>query len=270
MRNCLSVGTTVVAGATFLLTACGDSSAPGEPVGVYLLETANGRTLPFEQLDYNPVFVLRRGDLVLRRDGTYTLMLDGLYELLENTYAISGTTLTLSVGSPRQLDPIVAVIGGDSARFSFFANTFVPPNFDFVFRRSTTPDVPIREGTYILTAVNGRGAPFVAGDTTIDGIRYVGRVAFDTITFSDGVVFKESRQDSETTYRASADSTMWVSGGRSYGSYSGRDGWVMLRRYYQEGVSETRSDSFAVGNGTLTRVRRLRDQTVQEQYSRLR
>ena len=270
MRSSLHVGGAVFVLATLALGACGESSAPGEPAGLYLLETANGRRLPYEQVDYQPFFVLSRGDLVLRRDGTYTLMLDGLYQLLENTYTISGAKLTLDIGDSPPMEPIVAVIGGDSVRFGFFANTFIPPSFDFVFRRAAIPNVPIRDATYALTAVNGRGAPFIAGDTTIDGTRYVGRVAFDTISFTDGVVFKESRLESQTTYRPGVDSSMEVSGGRSYGSYSGRDGWVVLRRYYLEGVSETRNDSFAVGNGTLTRVRRLRDQTVQEQYTRLR
>jgi len=271
VRSSLRVGGTVFVAATLAVGGCGESSAPGEPVGLYLLETANGRTLPYEQLDYRPFFILSRGDLVLRRNGTYTLMLDGLYELFDGTYTISGAKLTLSIGSP-PLDAIVAVMGGDSVRFSFFANTF-PPSFDFVFRRSPIPNVPIRDATYILTAVNGRGArgaSFIVQDTVINGSRYVSRVAFDSIMFSDGVVFKESRLESETVYRPTGDSATSGSGGLSFGSYSGSNGWARLRRYYVAVVSQTRTDSFAVGDGTLTRVRRVRDQTVQEQYSRLR
>jgi hypothetical protein len=254
-----------LATAGLVLGGCGDGSGPDVRGGLYRLETVNGLPVPYTAPPSisSPFFVLYGGDLLLRRDGTFTLMLDGLLVRLDGTYEIAGADLTLTASSAEAgAPPIVAAIGGDSVQFAATV-----PAVDLVFRRSPIPSTPVRDAAYVLTAVNGRGAPFVTSDTVLNGTRYVSRVQFDSITFSDGVFFTEHRAESTVGYLPSGDSVSSETDGRPFGTYTGGGGRLVLRRYFTAGLGQPSTDSLAIANGTLTRVIRLRGRTIEEQYS---
>jgi len=200
---------------------------------------------------------------MLRRDGTFTLMLDGLLVLLDGTYETAGAELTLKVSNAEPGAPaITALIGGDSVRFASAL-----PAADLVFRRSPIPNTPVRDASYILTTVNGRGAPFVESDTVLNGTRYVSQVSFDSVTFSDGVFFRGHRAESAVAYLPSGNSVVSEADGQPFGTYTGSAGWLVLHRYFDAGLGQPSIDSLAIGSDALTRVIRLRGRTIEERYS---
>ena len=260
-------------GTLSLLVACGDSTAPGAGSEFFRLSTVNSRSLPYvcpPSTGTSVSCVIFRGELLLRRDATFTLAIEGIPFLLEGSYVRGRDSVRYTVpnGDPSQ-PPIVfsTAVAGDSLWFEL-----APPPLTLVFRSSTMPSGSIASASYVLSEANGRsGQPVILGDTTIGGTRYVYRVDFDTLRLKDGTFFEQHRAESSTAYLPSGDSLRNEDEAISFGSFTNQGGWVVLRRYSAPLPSQTRTDSLAIGDATLTRTTRLINNRSQvERYSRVR
>lgn len=175
--------------------------------GRYALTSVNGRALPFVSppSTSGPPVSISIGDLALRVDGTFGCWIkDGGFET--GTYRAEGSTLYLTYPTRRLgariTDTLVA--SGDSV-VGRVPGLTGSPFLNVVFRRSTSQPA-VTTGLYVLTAINGRGAPFVLTDAIVGTDRAVHRVSYDSITFMDGVFFRQHRMEREVLYLASGDS----------------------------------------------------------------
>ncbi len=253
-----------------LLAACGDSTSPAARSGLYRLATVNAGPLPYfcpPSLS-GSYCAIRRGEMLLRPDATFSLAIDGALFLFEGTYVHGrdSTTFTVPNGDPRQ-PPLVftAPAAGDSIRLDIS-----PPEVSLVFRASAMPAASIGTATYVLAGPDGRtDRPVTLSDTVVLGTRYVYQVAFDSLWLRDGVLFKEHRREMSTAYPPSGGPLRGESEGISYGSFTSERGWAVLQRYFIPLSSQTPVDSLAIGSGTLTRTTRLIAGSLVERYSRV-
>ena len=255
-------------GVACLLAACDDSTAPNGAVGFFRLETVNSVAVPYVSppSSSNPFVSIAGGQLLLRRNGTFTLAIEGMAWLFEGTYSRAGDELRLAVpnGDPSQ-PPIVftSPFSLDSVRIAL-----EQPPLVFVFRSNPLPPASIRTSLWLLTEANGRrGKPIVVIDTVIDRTRYVYRIEFDSLWLRDGVFFRQSRAESATAYLTTGDSVRDADFSLSFGSYTSDASWVVLRRYFTSLPSQMPVDSLAISDGRLTRVTRLRTGDRVERYS---
>ena len=263
-----AVGPTVALCALACLAACRDDTAPDAGVGFFRLESFNSMPLPYKSpRDPNgPLYTITRGELLIRPNGTFVLTVDGIELFLHGTYSRAGDEVRFTVpGGVVSVGPwtFSAPVAGDSADI-----VLSPPPTRLLYRRAAVPDASIRSATYVLTELNGRGAPLVWLDTVIAGTRNVGRVQFDSITLVDGVLYTGRRSEVSTAYLAGGDSIFNEYGGKSFGSFTATAGWLVLRRYSTPfpPYLVPSIDSLAIGPGTLTRSTSLGRITV-ERYS---
>ena len=245
------------------LTACGtDADGPDASSGFYRLASINGTSLPYAT---GGPLKITRGELLLRSDGTFIEAIDGVGTLLEGLYSATSAEIRFrasSSGSGDSSNEFAGAVHGDSIVIG------EEGTLRLVYRRSPLPDAPVRSARYLLSQVNGKGRPLTLGDTVIKGTRYVGRVDFDSITFVDGLFFKQHRRESAISYLTNGDSVVDSKDGRSYGSYFGDTDRLVLDRYYLPLVGQARADSLALGaNSALTRRTRLRVGVLEETYS---
>jgi hypothetical protein len=120
--------------------------------------------------------------------------------------------------------------GGDSVVWQMSRQTSRTgwSSFRFLFRRSTLPRPAVTTGLYVLTAINGRGAPLVLYDTVMGTNRLVRRVPYDSFTFLDGVFFRQHRMDRAVMYFASGDSLTSFSELTEVASYRGQGNSLVL------------------------------------------
>ena len=254
-----------------VLAACGDGTAPNDGSGLYRLETVNSLALPYRQPPSNsiPYFEISSAELLLRRDGTFSMLIQGIGISFDGTYARANGELRLTVpnGEPGK-PPLIMTspASNDSIRIEF-----LQPPLVLLFRPSPMPAQSIRAASYVLTQANGRsGLPLTLSDTVLQGTRYVYRVEFDSLWLTDGLFFRQHRAESGTAYLANGDSIRDEDEGLSWGTYTSDGGWVVLRHYFMPVPTQKPTDSLAIGAGTLTRTTRLRAGQTVERYSRYR
>jgi hypothetical protein len=241
--------------ALLSLSACHDDTAPDRGVGFFQLESVNSVPLPYKAPPGSPSapLTITGGALVLRPDATFTLSVDGLMLFLYGTYARAADEVRFTVAAGVvSIEPwtFTAPLVGDSADI-----VLSPPPIRLLYRRAAMPNASIRSGAYTLTEINGRAAPLILTDMTINGVRDVVRVRHDSITFMDGVFFRSSRAETRTVYFARGDSIpLDENVGTSYGSYTTTSEWLVLHRYAAPRPYVSFLDSLAIGPGTLTRT----------------
>src|SRR5687768_17252694 len=149
----------VTCGTLSLLAACGDSTAPGAGSAFFRLATVNSRPLPFicpPGIGTSVSCVIYRGELLLRRDATFTLGIEGIPFLFEGTYvrARDSVRYTVPNGDPSQ-PPIVFSVDFDTLRLKdgvFFeqhraeSSTVYPPRMPIrcAMRVRRSPSAPSR------------------------------------------------------------------------------------------------------------------------------
>lgn len=235
------------------IAACSDTSRPPAAAGHYALASVNGQPMPFVSppsggFYYAPLTI---GDLVLRADGTYGL---GLTWFFEGTWTLDGTRLHLAqfmaqgpngTDAEAQGDSVVIDVPGSGGNGTVYGTS---PPMHYVFRRSTAAAPVVTSGTFALTSINGRGEPLMLVDTVVNGMRFVDRVLYDSVTFTDGVFFRKRRAEE---YASNG-----VGGYESYdtfGSYRGRPDSLVLTYYRPPSSGMSATDRLAVEQQALVR-----------------
>lgn len=249
--------------ATVATAACSDSTAPSRAVGHYELVAVNGNPMPLlPSVTVHAITPLYLGDLVLRADGTYGLAI-GFFT--EGTWTLDGTRLNLGQSRLQGSSPPEAAFDGDSIVIdiagsgSQAAIGYLPP-MHYLFRRSAATPSVVTSGSFVLTTVNGRGEPFILSDTTISGVRSVDQVLFDSVTFRDGVFFREHRAENYTGLYGASSASEFIANG----SYRGRPDSLLLSL----NGSYPTTDRLAVEQQQLVRRRQFTTGTVEERYTR--
>jgi hypothetical protein len=262
LQRCLITLTAALAiGAC--LTACSpDEDGPDGTSGLYRLASVNDGALPFSGSGLR----ITRGELLLRSDGSFIEAIDGVGALLEGTYSpAAGEIRFRAANGGAQPTTFSATTHGDSIVFA------AAGSLKLVYRQAPMAAAASRGSRYFLTQVNGVGRPLILGDTVIKGTRYVGRVDFDSVTFLDGMFFKQHRRESGTQYFANGDSLVTANDGRSYGSFTTGDATVVMTRYALPLPTQTRVDTLTAGdNAALQRRTRLRVGFLEETYALIR
>lgn len=262
-----------VASATLtLFAACGDGTGPSGGSAFYRIATVNARPLPYfcPPSATSGTCTISGGELLLRDDGAFALAIDRFGWLYEGTYVRGRDSLTFTTPNDGFFQPPItfsAAFAGDSVWFDIS-----PPDATIVFRSSVLPKASITSATYTLTEGNGRvGQPVTLGDTVVNGTRSIYQVAFDSLWLSDGVFFRQHRKEVSFVYTPRGDTLRGENEGLSYGTFTSDGSWAVLHRYFLPMLSQTRTDSLAIDDGTLMRTTRLTNNRRQvERYSRIR
>ena len=239
------------------LASCGGDgpTGPAAAAGTYRLRTVNGGPLPYMSQTLFGFVSITSGDMVLRRDETFTLgMTDGVGSVALGTYDVSGSALTLRLVGAGSGQPVIlsGLVAGDSAVVEVTPSpTFGGPTMRYAYERYSPAPGPITNGRYALVAVTGvaqSGGPgFVTYDSTAGGSHTVERILYDTLTFSDGVLFHR-HQAEELTWNDALSSS---SERAEWGSYTGTSGMIVLHPYATPSASP---DSFQATPATLTKA----------------
>jgi len=130
----------------------------------------------------------------------------------------------------------------------------VTGTWEYLFRRSEMPDPPIASGTYVLTSVNGRS------DLSVEHLnthgRFVHRVLYDTLTFHEGLYFRQARAERFVTWPSysAPDSTYSSRAWSGHGLYAGSGDTLILMDLGSRGVGNGKMvDTLAIGGAILTR-----------------
>ena len=250
--------------------ACGDGVSPvrGAP-GYYRLVAVNGQPLPYVSPPSmgTPVTV-SRGDLVLRSNGTFTQGIGGNVALgfvVEGTYQASDREVTLRLSGAPAGSNVTGPMSGDSISLSW--PDYYGQPITLTYRRASLPPSSVQSTRYRLRSINGRtDEPLVSYDTTIGGTRYVGSVAFDSLTFSDGVFFRQHRSESAIGYPPSGLPFVSAEEWTTWGAYESRAGGVVLLYYGPPTLSIPARDSLSIAGDTLVRRTALVTGTREERY----
>jgi hypothetical protein len=245
--------------------ACGDGPLLSRAVvGYYRLVSVNGQTLPYispPSLGLSTV-VIWRGDLLLRSDGSFMQGM-GIGATREGTYRLSGREIVFRAqGAGGEGSDVVGNLSGDSISITS-ADPLRP--LHFVFRRAhlTASSVPSQH--YHLTSINGRTAvPLVMYDTVIGDTRYVGRVLFDSLTFLDGIFFRQHRAEEVRGYRAGSEPLIADDEWTTWGAFESGSGWIRLMHYSSSGSA---GDSLSIVGDTLVRRTSLITGLQEERYT---
>lgn len=231
--------------------------------GYYALASVNGQALPYVPPPSvsSPTVSISVGDLALRADGTFGRWVKGSgFET--GRYRADGSTLYLTY-PPRRLGASITdtlVTSGDSlvGRMSGLISS---PFVNVVFRRSTSAPA-VTTGLYVLTAINGRGAPFVLTDVVFGTDRFVHRVSYDSITFMDGVFFRQHRMERQVRYLPSGDSLAGYTELVETASYRGQGSSLALYHSFDP------TDILALEQEKVVRRRTMGQVTDIDQYTR--
>lgn len=260
-----------VAFVVAVAAACGDGVSPlGSVPGYYRLVAVNGQALPYITPPSGgiPPLQIWRGDLVLRANGTFAQGIGGNVGfgfLAEGTYQASNREVTLRLSGAPAGSNVTGPVSGDSISLSWLDYYGQP--ITLTYRRASLPPSSVQSTRYRLRSINGRTAePLVSYDTTIGGTRYVGSVAFDSLTFSDGVFFRQHRSESAVAYPPSglplASAEEWT----TWGAYESRAGAVVLLYYGPPTLSIPARDSLSIAGDTLVRRTPLVTGVEEERY----
>ena len=237
-------------------------------VGYYRLQTADGFPVPTGISSQSGFQTVTGGDLLLRRDGSFANGVAGsLGGFATGTFRVAGGVLTLDADGGAGL---AGTAGGDSVVLQTAADALGRRGPALVYARATPTPGAVRSGTYVLSAITGvtqdGGPGFVLAAGTFGTTRYVSRVAFDTLTFSDDVFVRQHRAQVDSSIRDGQG----VAGASEFdlpGTYAGTASLVVLRSYFGPAAGP---DTLVVGAGTLTRRRLYSTGTVEERYTRVR
>jgi hypothetical protein len=237
---------TVMAALLSLAACASDLLGPLGGPWLYSLSSVNGADLPAVYAPPGSAYstTVYSGDLLFRRDGTFAggaEMFGGCF-WLDTSYAAADSVVDLHNPSVR------AVRSGDSLSLTF---STLP--LRFVYRHVPLPHPPVSSGLYVLAEVNGRSDSLIFYDTTYaNGYRFVERVAFDSITFTDRVLFRRHRMDRSGWYFPNGDSLVGFTEVTNPGAYDGGAGWLILRPSTAQDPARMR-DSLALEQGELVR-----------------
>jgi len=219
--------------------ACTDGpTGPGSVVGFYRLVTVNGEPLPVSFVSGGTI---SRGDLLLRADGTFGLgIASQAGDFVSGPYRGTGPSLELgfpaSGGDATQRRWRPAAMRGDSVLLVITLGDEASGQFDlrYVFRRAPLPRGPVTDGRFALTSTGHSGSsPFVLREylPQSDGSRFVEMVLFDTLTFSDGLFFRQHRLERYVRYLADGDSLVGRQEWNAPGVYTPVGGRLVLQSY---------------------------------------
>lgn len=257
--------------AVALTGACGDGVSPfHSAAGYYRLMSVNGQPLPYFPPSLGLTVIIRRGDLLLRPNGTFRYGLPGnlvFDQVVDGTYQQSGRELVLR-GAAVPSDELIGHVSGDSITVAY--PDLAGNSLALVFRRVQLEPSGVPSDDYRLRSINGRSdEPLVAYDSTIGDHRLVTYVVFDSLFFSDGVFFRRHRSESavgytngEVTLASEAEWTTW-------GTYESRPAAVVLLHYgASPGSGVPARDSLSIAGDTLVRRSLFLNGTREERYRR--
>lgn len=256
--------------AVAITVACGDGVSPiHSAAGYYRLMSVNGQPLPYFPPSVGLTVIIRRGDLLLRPNGTFRYGLPGnlvFDQVVDGTYRQSGRELVLRGPVPN--DELVAQVSGESITLAY--PDFAGNPLTLVFRRVQLEPSGVPSDDYRLRSINGRSdEPLVAYDSTIGDHRLVTYVVFDSLSFSDGVFFRRHRSESAVGYTngevTSASAAEWT----TWGTYESRPAAVVLLHYgAPPGSGVPARDSLLIAGDTLVRRSLFLSGTREERYRR--
>jgi hypothetical protein len=161
---------------------------------------------------------------------------------------------------------VVGALSGDSLAITY--PDYSGQQLTFRYRRAQLGSSAVPPERYRLSSINGRTEePLVVLDTTIGDTRYVNLVAFDSVTFSDGVFFRRHRSESAIAYVGGDISSIASEEWTRWGAYESGPGWIVLV-HYSVPPSAAARDSLSITRDTLVRRTSLVTGVREEKYTR--
>jgi hypothetical protein len=249
----------LLAAALLFCSACsGDATGPGDGSRYYKLASVNGHALPFVD---NSMWVTR-ADLLLRADGSFVLGVVGNGgSISTGTYRPNDSTAALlfadaPVGSSSQLagpitnDSVVIVV--QQLGNSHPADVY----FRHVYRRAALDANPVAAPTFELASINDHGPPLILSDEVQgEADRFVVRVLYDSLMFSDGMFYRRHNALRSVYYRRPSNDSLVAGAESVYGGYYSTVGARMiLHPYIPSDLVDRSSDTLTVDGRNLVRT----------------
>ena len=245
-----------VAVAACLLAACSGVEIPDDIAGVYRLETVNGAHVPagVGASEFGFSNDIERGDLLLLPEGRFELQVAaGFPADIIGTATASGHAVTLSWKNPGDTTTFSASgsLSGDALTITIGTPGSAQT---LVFRRFARRAPVIGDGTYVMSDINGHGLPAAYGDNTNNGVRFVGRVVYDTVLLRDGLFFTRSREVTATSYQPTGDSAMSLTSFRTFGTFTSVGSRLVLSDGYRPNLGAGAVDTFVTTSAGFNAV----------------